>query len=355
MKKNILYILLLLLLAGCHEEVEQQARLDVSLCLPAGEISRKANGPRRIMGDPGVTEQFDLPKYAYIFVMRYEAGDTWSVWRREERILAADKWERTRYNGSWLNGGDSVFRYTDNLQLALKKETPTGRVYAICSNKKLTFDPSLSSIADLNGLLNLKFNTAPDSVQESLKNIYSTPYNYTSAGQYYCSFDCSSGNSFSVDLLLYHVAAKVDIKWNVVDSMRINKTDPSKAVRLTYMEAKNLYNGWAYCFKPMRNTMSSKLTSGYAIEDIVTPTDEGQWWEGRAYFYTIPYTLTSDPNYFPLQMTLRTNGTTGEGYQPTLNMRIDTTAVFVPWLRANFNLTKPLEDKTETKTVDIDN
>lgn len=349
MKKNILYILLLLLLAGCHEEVEQQARLDVSLCLPAGEISRKANGPRRIMGDPGVTEQFDLPKYAYIFVMRYEAGDTWSVWRREERILAADKWERTRYNGSWLNGGDSVFRYTDNLQLALKKETPTGRVYAICSNKKLTFDPSLSSIADLNGLLNLRFNTAPDSVQESLKNIYSTPYNYTSAGQYYCSFDCSSGNSFSVDLLLYHVAAKVDIKWNVVDSMRINKDDPSAAVRLTYMEARRLFNGYAYCFKPMKNELGSLPGAGYGytIADIVTPTDEGLWWEGRDYFYTILYTVDGDEDYFPLQMKMGTNGTKETAkYEPTLKLEIDTSAVFVPWLRANFNLSKPLEDKT---------
>jgi hypothetical protein len=157
----------------------------------------------------------------------------------------------------------------------------------------------------------------------------------------------------TVNLLLYHVAAKVDIKWNVVDSMRINKTDPSKAVRLTYMEAKNLYNGLAYCFKPMRNTVALLPETGKTIGIVTDAANEGQWWEGRSYFYTIPYTLTSDPNYFPLQMTLRTNGTTtGTGYQPTLKMRINTAAVFVPWLRANFNLSKPLEDETETKIVD---
>ena len=154
-------------------------------------------------------------------------------------------------------------------------------------------------------------------------------------------------------MLLYHVAAKVDIKWNVVDSVRINKDDPDAAVRLTYMEARRLFNGYAYCFKPMRDTMANLPTSGYAIEDIVTPDDEGLWWEGRDYFYTIPYTVTGEPDYFPLQMRMGTNGATkaNAGYELTLKQMIDTTAVFVPWLRGDFKLTKPLENKAETKEV----
>ena len=34
------------------------------------------------------------------------------------------------------------------------------------------------------------------------------------------------------------------------------------------------------------------------------------------------------------------------------NQPIDTAAVFVPWIRGNFSLTKPLENKSETKTIE---
>ena len=205
---------------------------------------------------------------------------------------------------------------------------------------------SSSGITSLDDLLDLTFNTSE--IQSSLQHIYSSPYNLTQNGDYYGSFNSNFQRVPYVNLLLYHIAAKVDIKWNVEEDKRIS----GEGVRLTYMEARNLFNGNAYCFKPMRNTVASMPTEGQNIKIIADSTNEGQWWEGRSYFYTIPYTVTGDPNYFPLQMTLRTNGTTGTGYQPTLNMRIDTTAVFVPWLRANFNLTAPLENKTETKTVD---
>ena len=98
-------------------------------------------------------------------------------------------------------------------------------------------------------------------------------------------------------------------------------------------------------------------TTGYKIEDIITPADEGKWWEGRSYFYTIPYVASDVTDgskvYFPLQLLMRTNGSAGDGYRPTLNMKIDTAeAVFVPWLRANVNISAPFTDKAETKTVD---
>ena len=202
----------------------------------------------------------------------------------------------------------------------------------------------MQSISNLEDLLNWKFNTAPDSIQDNLQNIYSTPYNYNRNGSYYCSFDCLAGNSYTIDMLMYHVASKVDITWHVDETKRINREDPSQAVRLTRMDAVNLFNGDAFCFKPMENTVPELPASGRSIQ-MVTPTDEGLWWEGRSYFYTIPYTVEGTPGYFPLQMVLSTNGTNDE-YKPLLNLGIDTGSPFVPWLRANFNLSKPLEAGT---------
>ena len=88
---------MLLLLVGCHEEVEQYAQMNLALCLPANEMAFQLRSPRRVMGDPGTREMFAFPKYAYIFVMKKGDGDTWSVWKREERVLDSGKWELTHY------------------------------------------------------------------------------------------------------------------------------------------------------------------------------------------------------------------------------------------------------------------
>ena len=349
-----------LVLAGCKvNEPEQKLGLPLSICLPANEVqsARHAPAARRAIGDPGTRELFLFPYHLYIIVMKQDnTTKVWSVWHAEERTLTDADWKPTRYVGLLPTMEDSIYQYTEQINLPLTAGGSKfyGRVYAVASAEPLSFNRTWSSsgITSLDDLLSLTFNTSE--VQSSLQHIYSSPYNLTLNGDYYGSFNSNFQRVPYVKLLLlYHVAAKVDIKWNVQEEKRINKADRENAVRLTYMEARNLFNGNAYCFKPMRNTVASMPTEGQNIKIIADSTNEGQWWEGRSYFYTIPYTVTGDPNYFPLQMTLRTNGsTTGTGYQPTLKMRINTAAVFVPWLRANFNLTKPLEDTTETKTVD---
>lgn len=334
---------------GCHNEMEKTAQLRLSLCLPDQELIAPAQ--RRIMGDPGTKEVFELPKYVNIFVMKDKGNGTWEIWRREERTLDAEDWVRTRYYGAHSTREDSIFKYEKDIQFLLNGERLQGRVYAICSNKKLNFNTAFNDVSNTQ-VLDWKFDTSPDTIQENLKNIYSTPYNYIRDGQYYCSFDCTEGTVQTVDLLLYHVASKVDIKWNVDEAVRIDKETPSNGVRLTYMEARRLYNGQAYCFKPMKNEVASLPESGYTIPDLVTASDEGLWWEGRTYFYTIPYYVAGEPSYFPLQMVLCTNGTDkANGYKLTLKQPMDTSDVFVPWLRGNFNLTQPLDNTSETKVI----
>lgn len=349
--KGILILFSLsLFFTGCrNEEVEEQNHMNLSICLPERDAIQSSRA-RRVMGDPGTFESFALPRYAYVFVMR-QVGATWSVWKREECILNDDNWDTIRYHGRWETEDDYIYHYKGDMQYMLRNDNPKGRIYAICSNVKLTFSSSLESITNLEDLMNLKFDTSPDSIQENLQNIYSTPYNYAPNGEYYCSYDCSLGNSFTVDMLMYHVASKVDLKWNVVDSMRI-RSNPLDAVRLTYMEVRRLFDGYAYCFMPMRNVLPSLPGSGegYDMPPIVTPTDEGLWWEGRSYFYTIPFIVNGSPNYFPLQLLMGTNGVTPK-YEMTLNKRIDTTDVFVPWLRGDFKLTQPLGTDQVTKTV----
>ena len=328
--------------------MEDSTALEMTICLPIQE--RVTPLQNRAPGDPGVAEQFELPKYAYFFVLKELEGGEWFLWKKEEHVLEASGWQRRRLRANDPTS-DSIYVYNERIRFILMGTDQIGHVYGICSNKKLEFSQEMENMSSMEDVLNWKFNTAPDSIQENLANIYSTPYNYNKNGNYYCAFDCTKGHLAHIDLMMYHVASKVDIKWNVEDSVRIDKTDRTKSVRLTYMDAVNLYNGMAYCFKPMENVVSANLSSGHTIHML--NNDEGLWWEGRNYFYTIPYTVSNSStpgSYYPLQMVLQTNNS-GDDYKPTIQLGIDATSPFVPWLRANFNLSKPLDAGEETKTA----
>ena len=300
------------------------------------------------MGDPGTAERFSLPDYLYIIVFKKDGGN-WGTWQIIEETVSDEDWLLTTYGGDLYTQGNWVYQYTGQFNLLLSNQKFDGRVYAMASAVPLTFSQDFNTIDDLDELLALTFDASDDDVQKNIQNIYSTPYNYEVSGHYYCSFNTSEQRVPHVSLMLYHVAAKVDITWNVEEDKRINREHPEEAVRLTYMEAQHLFAGDAYCFKPLRNEVTEKVSGGYSIANIVTPSDEGLWWEGRSYFYTIPYVVTGDENYFPLQLLMRTNDLEGTGYQLTLKQPIDTSGVFVPWLRGNIRLTQPLSNTTDTK------
>lgn len=313
-------------------------------------------GPRKVMGDPGTTESFALPNYVYIIVMKKTGESTWERWRviTKSGIADEEKWTKRRYYGSLQTAGDSIYEYNEEFSELLDpgELNFSGRVYAVASSVELTFNKNpLTTIDDLSDVENLTFNSS--SVQANIQDIYTTPYNYIVDGEYYGSFN-STQKVPHVFLMLYHVAAKVDITWSVADSARV-KAAGVTPIRLTQMDACNLFNGNAFCFKPMENVYDSDdpLASGAEV-NIVTSSDEGLWWEGRSYFYTIPYTTTKSDyeSYFPLQMQMETNGS-GNIYTPTIYMQIDKSSPFVPWLRATFNLKKELTAGTDTKTVNL--
>lgn len=351
-----------ILLIGCkQEEPAQKMAIPISINLLAKDMPQASYAPAvRKIADPGTTEHFLFPHYLYVIIMKQNLDDSWSVWQVLQRTLSDEDWTATRYAGLLMNAGDSIYQYNDEIDLLLTNGTVTGRqefrgqVYAVASAVPLSFNRTLddTGITSMSDLLTLTFDASSATVQQNLQHIYASPYNYEVSGTYYGEFNSVYQKVPHVRMLLYHVAAKVDVKWNVDENNRINKANPASAVRLTSMKACNLFNGNAYCFKPMENVVgSAPLATGDTIE-IIKRTDEGLWWEGRSYFYTIPYTTTAvgKENYFPLQMQMETNAS-GNYYRPTLYLEIDPTATFVPWLRADFNLNQPLSAGTDTKVV----
>ncbi len=327
--------------------------MPLSICLPAKDTHVPMT---RLPGDPGTTEQFLLPNHVYIFVMKYDTETKkYIVWRKINKTLTAEDWEKKRYVGLLQTSGDSIFQYTEQIDLLLDNKKFDGRVYVLASAVELIFTTpktDIMTVANETELLDEKFSMATTTMQNNVQHIYSTPYNYNLVdGKYYGSFSSIAQKVPHLNLMLYHVAAKVDINWTVPTDKRI-KEDPAKAVRLTYMQAVNLFAGDAYCFKPMANVVEvDPLPTTVFSRQIVSPGDVGLWWEGRDYFYTIPYTTSTHPGYFPLQMVMKTNGSTGTGYRPTLYMQMNDTT-FVPWLRADFTINNPLTDGT-TDTITV--
>lgn len=340
---DILLLLLLFLWTGCNtDEPAQKIKLPVSICIPANEIHpNAAPAHRRAMGDPGTKEEFLFPNHLYFIVVKQNNDETWSVWEMQKQTLQNEDWILTRYNSFLPTYQDSIYRFDKEIDLLLSAgDKFDGRVYAIASAVELTFNRTFdkSNITNLEQTLTLTFNTA--SIQDNLQNIYTTPEALLYNGEYYGSFSSKFQRVPVVNLLLYHIAAKVDITWKTASS----------DLRLTKMKAKNLFNGNAYCFKPMENSSGAPLDAGAEIT-IIGSNAVGQWWEGRYYFYTIPYTTTGKTGYFPLQMEMETNDS-GNNYRPTIYMKVNTTDPFVPWLRANFNIDIELPNGTDTKTID---
>lgn len=351
-----------LLWTGCegHSDIDskQGNPFSLSICLPVEESFAPAGGgPLRVMGDPGTTERFELPNYVYIIIMKKAAGDPdWSLWQALSLTPGEGDWTKKRYGGVLPTVGDSIYEYNHEIDLLLSSEKFDGRVYAIASAVELSFNRTLdlSGLTNLSDVETLTFNSGASGIQENLQHIYSTPYNYKPDGEnYYGSFD-KAQKVPHLSLLLYHVAAKVDINWFVAENKRIDRETPANAVRLTSMKACNLFNGDAYCFKPMENKQATKLNPSAGTGDtitMVTPSDMGLWWEGRSYFYTIPYTLCSGTyqSHYPLQMQMETNES-GAIYKPTVYLGVNTSSPFVPWLRATFNINNPLAAGTAEKT-----
>ena len=351
--------------------------MPISICLPAGEIYASQQAPElRAFGDPGTTEQFALPNYIYIYIVTLKENgdkthdDDWILWETitksvddtelgnsEQARKAAweAKWEKKRYAGTYDTQGDYVYQYTETIDQMLGGKGVNGRVYVVASAVQLTLSPAISKDANnpstLADLLSLTFSfngstEYDNNVKANLQNIYSTPYNYYGGGSEYYGTFYATQNVPHFNLLLYHVAAKVDLMWNVKEEIR-------DEVKLSYIAADSLYNGPCYLFKPTENTIGNNriYPSGYT-KVLLESLSPGTQWNGRDYFYAIPYKNNdkngnneSDPHY-PLKLRLQKNNdsSTGNSYYSTI-VKTEVGDKWTSWLRGQITI------NTETYNV----
>ncbi|MBQ9231622.1 MAG: hypothetical protein IJ190_10680 [Prevotella sp.] len=305
----------------------------------------------RALGDPGTYEVFELPRYLYLYIIAYKNGDgspTMLTFEGGTNMQELDEnlWEKTvNVQNGYPVPGDSVYRYTGTVSLEIDEEdldrSRNAKAYAVLSAKRLDSDlenktatPTEEAVKDFSFTIAEK-----DGGYTYLRDIYTTPCNMNTAGKdmgseggtYYGTLQNFNSTVPSVNLMLYHVAAKMDVTWNVT-------AERQPGLKVTFVQFEKLFNsdyGKAYLFKPTQNYCTKSVTSlptGYAV--TLCDGDVGMQYYGRGYTYAIPFRLGNGKYFIPMRM--RKEGGLKD-YVPVFTVA-STSDIFVPWIRLNLSL-----------------
>ncbi len=349
MNKHILFILflLVLLLGSCGNEPETVSQeIELKFVLPAGTVMSQPNKSpaHKVMGDPGTTESFRKPRYGWFYLV-YSDGEDEHVFVLNNGPIDESDWTKEQYSGQFATTDDWIYTYSQSQKILLLGEGHSklrtwGRLYAAMSYEDLTpyvkgHDASYKPQSEAD-IKNIVFSNNTDAVKNSLQDIYSSPagYIYEPWGEYYGTVrnlpntPTPSVGEMRVYMPLYHVASKVDVMWNVAPSVQTE-------MHVTSMKATHLYDGECYLFRPTDNTIDAATFAG-GYERQITLNNIGMQWEGRYYFYAIPYKNNADK--CPLQLEVQANNDTSGSYKETvLN---DPSSPFVPWIRGQISITQ---------------
>ena len=345
----------LLLLAACSHDSSDEPQpnddsghLKISISIPVEEYIDS-----RAMGDPGTYEHFELPSYIYIYLVSTDHLGNQELIDIAEPLDGT--WTKTRLGASlYPTEGDSIYTYDGEFVLDLPDDRSIGRVFvAVTSFPFANITQSNGSTLEervMNTTVDLPARVAggTDHGHDYLRNIYSTPYNLLNVdGNYYGTVRYYTTTRPVLNLILYHVAAKLDIVWNVASND--DQGDPlHQRLWLSDLELRNLKAKNCLLFRPMENTTldGDTYNEGTSADAPFTGIiNVGNQWYGRHAFYVIPYSLTSgSDNYYPVNIQVWKNGDTrqhsGNGYRPD-EIRVPVTSgtntVFTPWMRGFFN------------------
>ena len=337
MRHGAMLLIVALLFPACINDNDEPTPSTRTVTMPivlrihSGQVMTKSKG------DPGITETFALPEYAYLFVYLERGGAVYKTYYTPF-ALDPELWVSDTNDGRYITTDDPIYRYTGNLnfQIAPSDEWTSGRVYVAVSKQELHLtcngtdlstlsDPETLPMQTLESLQGVTFTVDTD-VKDRLQDIYSTPYDYNVSGNYYVMLDRTDANRPRADLLLYHVAAKVDLMWNVDATVQ-------SELRISELTLLDLFGDEAYLFRPMENAEPA-TTYQKTLFNTYTGDDVGSQWYGRRYIYAIPYYNAS--SHFPVSTAWQFNGDASGSYKVIFdNAKPSQNAGFTPWVRGD--------------------
>lgn len=350
--KNILLTIMMIMAAAvvtsCSDDDSLASRgletveMPISISIPAegfvnptdvgigNEEPASALVTTRALGDPGTAETFDLPQYLYIYLVSTSSSNSTQVIFKKQEVNPED-WKLStsgdNTNDHFLRK-DGLYVYQGHLSINLPLNRKEGRVYVVASNLDLddsateknynlvTDVSSWNSYTDVeNGVT---FTNQAD-LRNNMQNLYSSPYNLKNIeGNYYGTIKDYASNVPHIDMVLYHVATKVDLQWTIDeqfqgteawvqkekkkngsdDTMRSTADKTSKdynKVFFSYIEARLLPKEELPIFKPM-NVIKYKSTFDAAFlgEEKYTGKDQpytdskGNTKERKEYYQVLP-------------------------------------------------------------------
>lgn len=182
----------------------------------------------RALGDPGTTEKFALPKYLYIYLVSTTTNTTQVIFKKE--VVKPEDWKLSTSGDNTndhfsVSAKDGLYVYQGHLSINLPLNRKEGRVYVAASpveiNDIVTEVSSWASTTDVED--KVTFSSQSDT-RSNLQNIYSSPYNLAKkvngTDVYYGTIEDYASNVPHIDMVLYHVATKVDLQWTIDDDVQ---------------------------------------------------------------------------------------------------------------------------------------
>lgn len=280
-------------------------------------------------GDPGYDEKFDLPEYIY-YILCVD-GKVKSV-----NGHAVTEIENIP-DGKWAPSADkTIITYVPDTPLSFsfaegeKGESHTRNLYIVASKVDLSPTSETSIFKNIaasdeesevrNLVYSINTSDTQANTQAFMKNLYSTPWTTT-------NFVGNLGNDYFKDIILYHVAAKVDLKWNSATSVvTIDSENPENTkdqVKVSGVQSTNLS-----LFQPATVNGTGVFVKGgedptYTVTSVI---EEDRQFYGRQVFY-LPQMASAAPNTSTYNVTIGNKAAENVNFQPV------TTGGFTSWMR----------------------
>ena len=189
----------------------------------------------RALGDPGEAETFALPQYLYIYLVSTSSSNSTQVIFKKQEVKPED-WKLSTSGDNTNNhfsAKDGLYVYQGHLSINLPLNRQEGRVYVVASNldlddsgtdKKYNLVTNVSSWSSYTDVENNVTFTNQADLRNNMQNLYSSPYNLKNKDdKYYGTIKDYASNVPHIDMVLYHVATKVDLQWTIDEQFQGTK------------------------------------------------------------------------------------------------------------------------------------
>ena len=275
----------------------------------------------RALGDPGEAETFALPKYLYIYLVTTTTSGTTQVIFKKQ-VVTPEDWKLSTSGDNTNNhfsDKDGLYVYQGHLSINLPLNRMEGRVYVVASNLDLddsATEKNYNLVTDVSSWSSSKevedgvTFTNQSSLRNNMQNLYSSPYNLKNDGNYYGTIKDYASNVPHIDMVLYHVATKIDLQWTIDeqfqgtkewkqvekdsngsgDTMRSTTDNTSKdytKVFFSFIEARLLPKENLPIFKPMNVTnCTGTFDASFLGKEVDTGNKDSQ--ERKEYYQVLP-------------------------------------------------------------------